>query len=131
MGAGIRKWPKEYLPSIFDEQRVDQVMEISQGEAEETMRSLARVEGEGLHYSSWITITPATSGISVRDGGDDLLFGAHEIQGFDFSLLTFLTVLSLTQHLLYVLQLALAAKISVGSQYQLAESAGSDSHANV
>jgi cysteine synthase len=48
MRAGIRKWPKEYLPSIFDEQRVDQVMEISQAEAEETMRSLARVEGEGL-----------------------------------------------------------------------------------
>ena len=50
VGAGIRKWPKEYLPSIFDEQRVDQVMEISQSEAEETMRSLARVEGKGLKY---------------------------------------------------------------------------------
>ena len=48
LGAGIRKWPKEYLPSIFDEQRVDQIMEISQSEAEETMRSLARVEGKGL-----------------------------------------------------------------------------------
>jgi hypothetical protein len=46
---GIRKWPKEYLPSIFEEQRVDQVMDISQGEAEETMRSLARVEGQGLN----------------------------------------------------------------------------------
>lgn len=43
--TGIRKWPKEYLPSIFDERRVDRVMEISQREAEETMRSLARVEG--------------------------------------------------------------------------------------
>ncbi len=42
---GIRRWPREYLPGIFDEKRVDRVMEISQREAEETMRSLARVEG--------------------------------------------------------------------------------------
>lgn len=43
--AGIRRWPQEYLPSIFDAQRVDHVMEISQREAEETMRALAKVEG--------------------------------------------------------------------------------------
>lgn len=43
--SGIRRWPKEYLPSIFEEERVDEVMEISQRDAEETMRALARVEG--------------------------------------------------------------------------------------
>lgn len=36
--AGIRRWPKEYLPSIFDETRVDEVLNINQVEAEETMR---------------------------------------------------------------------------------------------
>jgi len=42
---GIRRWPKEYLPKIFDESRVDQVMDIGQQEAEDTMRALAREEG--------------------------------------------------------------------------------------
>lgn len=42
---GIRRWPKEYLPSIFDETRVDQVMNMGQQEAEKTMRALAREEG--------------------------------------------------------------------------------------
>lgn len=42
---GIRRWPKEYLPSIFDESRVDQVMDIGQEEAEVTMRDLAKKEG--------------------------------------------------------------------------------------
>jgi cysteine synthase B len=42
---GIRRWPKEYLPKIFDASRVDQVMDIGQQEAESTMRNLARQEG--------------------------------------------------------------------------------------
>ncbi|WP_084888927.1 cysteine synthase CysM [Vibrio sp. qd031] len=42
---GIRRWPKEYLPKIFDASRVDQVMDIGQQEAESTMRDLARREG--------------------------------------------------------------------------------------
>lgn len=42
---GIRRWPKEYLPSIFDEKRVDEVLDISQEEAENTMRDLAQKEG--------------------------------------------------------------------------------------
>src|SRR5262245_23722332 len=42
---GIRKWPQAYLPKIFDSQRVDQVLEVSQKQAEETMRRLAREEG--------------------------------------------------------------------------------------
>lgn len=42
---GIRRWPQEYLPKIFDASRVDQVMDISQQEAETTMRELAKQEG--------------------------------------------------------------------------------------
>jgi cysteine synthase B len=42
---GIRRWPKEYVPRIFDATRVDRVMDISQEEAEETCRQLARQEG--------------------------------------------------------------------------------------
>lgn len=43
--AGIRRWPKEYLPTIFDPSRVDQVIDIDQNDAEVTMRQLARHEG--------------------------------------------------------------------------------------
>ncbi|SEK64682.1 cysteine synthase CysM [Halomonas daqiaonensis] len=43
--AGIRRWPPEYLPSIFDARRVDRVLDIGQHEAEEYMRRLAREEG--------------------------------------------------------------------------------------
>ncbi|MFY0640248.1 MAG: cysteine synthase CysM [Bermanella sp.] len=42
---GIRRWSPAYLPSIFDETRVDTVMDIGQQEAEDTMRALAREEG--------------------------------------------------------------------------------------
>lgn len=42
---GIRRWPKEYLPGIFDETRVDQVISMGQAEAEKTMRDLATKEG--------------------------------------------------------------------------------------
>lgn len=43
--AGIRRWPKEYLPGIFEADRVDQVIDIEQQEAERMMRRLAREEG--------------------------------------------------------------------------------------
>lgn len=42
---GIRKWPEAYLPKIFDRQRVDRVIEVSQAESEEMARRLAREEG--------------------------------------------------------------------------------------
>jgi cysteine synthase B len=42
---GIRRWPQEYLPKIFDESRVDQVLDIGQEEAEATMKALAQQEG--------------------------------------------------------------------------------------
>lgn len=42
---GIRRWPEEYLPTIFDRSRVDQVIDISQQDAEQTMKDLACKEG--------------------------------------------------------------------------------------
>ncbi len=42
---GIRAWPKEYLPKIYDPTRVDRVMEVNQREAEDMTRLLARQEG--------------------------------------------------------------------------------------
>lgn len=42
---GIRKWPVEYLPKIFDPARVDQIIEVSQDDATRMTRELARVEG--------------------------------------------------------------------------------------
>jgi len=42
---GIRRWPVEYLPKIFDPSRVDRVMDVSQEEATEMTRKLAKEEG--------------------------------------------------------------------------------------
>lgn len=49
---GIRRWSPEYLPRIFDASRVDLTMDISQQEAEATMRRLAREEGISCGVSS-------------------------------------------------------------------------------
>jgi cysteine synthase B len=42
---GIRKWPEAYLPRIFDRARVDRVENVSQADAEDMARRLAREEG--------------------------------------------------------------------------------------
>jgi cysteine synthase B len=42
---GIRRWPEQYLPKIFDASRVDRVVDMSQQEAEDITRRLAREEG--------------------------------------------------------------------------------------
>ncbi|HSR02394.1 MAG TPA: cysteine synthase CysM [Methylophilaceae bacterium] len=42
---GIRKWPEEYMPKIFDKSRVDQLMYVNQKQAEDTARKLATTEG--------------------------------------------------------------------------------------
>ncbi len=42
---GIRKWPKEYLPRIFDPTKVDQILEVSRQEAVEMARRLVKEEG--------------------------------------------------------------------------------------
>lgn len=42
---GIRKWPQEYLPKIYDPRSVDELVYVSQDDAEEMCRRLAREEG--------------------------------------------------------------------------------------
>ncbi|WP_423149492.1 cysteine synthase CysM [Rubrolithibacter danxiaensis] len=42
---GIRRWPVEYLPKIFDPSRVDRTIDVSQGDATQMCRQLAKTEG--------------------------------------------------------------------------------------
>ena len=42
---GIRKWPQEYLPKIFDASKVDQVLEVSEADARAMAKRLAKEEG--------------------------------------------------------------------------------------
>jgi len=56
---GIRRWPQEYLPSIFDDSQVDIEMDVSQSEAEETTRQLAMREGIFAGISSGGAVTTA------------------------------------------------------------------------
>jgi S-sulfo-L-cysteine synthase (O-acetyl-L-serine-dependent) len=56
---GIRRWSKEYLPSIYDASRVDRVMEVGQTEAEEMTRQLAAREGIFCGISSGGAVSAA------------------------------------------------------------------------
>ncbi|GAB3897113.1 cysteine synthase CysM [Larkinella knui] len=49
---GIRKWPQEYLPKIFEPSRVDRIIEMSQDDATQMTRRLAREEGVFAGMSS-------------------------------------------------------------------------------
>ena len=56
---GIRRWPKEYLPSIFDANRVDVTVEVTQEEAEERTHQMASEEGIFCGISSGGAIASA------------------------------------------------------------------------
>jgi cysteine synthase B len=60
---GIRKWPEAYLPKIYQKSRVDELIEVSQADAEETTRRLARDEGIFAGISSggamWVALRVA------------------------------------------------------------------------
>ena len=56
---GIRRWPAAYLPKIYDASRVDRVIDVSQSEAEDTMRALAAREGIFAGVSSGGSIAAA------------------------------------------------------------------------
>jgi cysteine synthase B len=58
---GIRRWPKEYLPKIFDASRVDRIIDVSQEEAEITTRDLASREGIFAGISSGGAVAAALS----------------------------------------------------------------------
>lgn len=49
---GIRKWPEEYLPKIFDRSRVDEIIEVSEQQARNMTKRLAREEGVFAGMSS-------------------------------------------------------------------------------
>lgn len=60
---GIRKWPEAYLPKIYARPRVDELVEVSQADAEEMTRRLAREEGIFAGISSggalWVALQVA------------------------------------------------------------------------
>ena len=56
---GIRRWPEAYLPKIYDKSRVDDIVGMSQQEAEHTMRELARKEGIFCGVSSGGSVAAA------------------------------------------------------------------------
>jgi cysteine synthase B len=80
---GIRKWPQEYLPKIYDPSQVDELVYVSQGDAEETCRQMARTEGIFAGISAagacWVaqeiakTVQNATIVFIVCDRGDRYL----------------------------------------------------------
>jgi cysteine synthase B len=80
---GIRKWPEAYLPKIYEPSRVDETVNVSQSDAEETARLLAREEGLFAGISSggacWAalqvarTVENATIVFVVCDRGDRYL----------------------------------------------------------
>ncbi|WP_299311525.1 cysteine synthase CysM [uncultured Aquimarina sp.] len=66
---GIRKWPKEYLPKIFNPNKVDQVIEVSQEEATEMAKRLAKEEGVFSGMSSGGSVTAALKLSETLDSG--------------------------------------------------------------
>ena len=80
---GIRKWPEAYLPKIYDASCVDQLVEVSQPDAEDMCRRLAREEGIFAGISAagacWVaqqiamTVTDAVIVFIVCDRGDRYL----------------------------------------------------------
>jgi cysteine synthase B len=65
---GIRKWPEEYQPKIYDKTRVDRILEVSQQESEEMARRLASEEGIFAGISSGGGLTAALKvSAGVRD----------------------------------------------------------------
>jgi cysteine synthase B len=80
---GIRKWPQEYLPKIYDPANVDELVYVSQSDAEDMCRRLAREEGifGGISAAGacWVAQeiakreTNATIAFIVCDRGDRYL----------------------------------------------------------
>jgi len=56
---GIRRWPQEYLPRIFQRERVDQIIDVTPAEAEDMTRRLAAEEGIFAGISSGGAVSAA------------------------------------------------------------------------
>lgn len=56
---GIRRWPQEYLPKIYEPERVDRIIDVSQQAAEETTRALGAQEGIFAGISSGGAVSAA------------------------------------------------------------------------
>ncbi len=66
---GIRRWPKEYLPKIFDPSRVDKIIDVSQEEATKMARRLAKEEGLFAGMSSGGAVATALKLVeSINEG---------------------------------------------------------------
>lgn len=66
---GIRKWPEEYLPKIFDRSKVDQILEVSESEARIMTSRLAREEGVFAGMSSGGSVATAVKIANQLDKG--------------------------------------------------------------
>src|SRR6201991_4210894 len=66
---GIRRWPKEYLPKIFEPERVDRIVDVSQEEATKMARLLAKKEGIFAGMSSGGAASAAFRLASEMDSG--------------------------------------------------------------
>ena len=66
---GIRRWPEAYLPTIFEASRVDQTLDVTQEEAEDTMRRLAAEEGIFAGVSSGGAVAAALRVAAETEGG--------------------------------------------------------------
>jgi cysteine synthase B len=66
---GIRRWPQAYLPKIFDPQRVDTIVDVSEAEATAMTRRLAKEEGVFCGMSSGGSVHIATKIASeIKEG---------------------------------------------------------------
>lgn len=66
---GIRKWPEEYLPKIFDASKVDRVIEVSETEAREMTKRLAKEEGVFAGMSSGGSVATAVKIANELESG--------------------------------------------------------------
>ena len=66
---GIRKWPQEYLPKIFDASKVDTIIEVSEKEAREMTKRLAKEEGVFAGMSSGGSVVAALKLASQLESG--------------------------------------------------------------